>query len=105
MAIPLNDNLRIRAPKITDQRSAVFSGGQTRPYSSKAEVDALLNINERSILLVVYIQTETDARPVPYWFYGGLGVNNLEPVPGGSGGGSAGGFEWVQSDEEGNLLI
>lgn len=74
MAISLNDNIRIEAPKLLDERSKKPDGS---PYTSKSEVLTILTNSRRSIGLVVLINQD--------YFYFRTGINlesDLQPLTG-----------------------
>lgn len=68
MAIIVNDNFRVNAPKPIDER---YLRADLTPYTSVAEVNATLPFTRRHIGLVVNINN------VEYWYNNGINDTNL----------------------------
>jgi hypothetical protein len=68
MAIILNDNLRINAPKPSEER---YLKPDNTPYSSIAEVNSLITVSRRYIGLTVRILNEE------YWYKDGTADGDL----------------------------
>lgn len=77
MAIEINDNHKIKAPKTTDSRNMKFVGGVSVPYASVAECNTL-NPFFRSA--GVYYFITIDGQTVPHHYNGGLSDGSLVPV-------------------------
>ena len=68
MAITLNDNIKIQAPKHTDDR---YLRPDNTPYVDVADVNATLVSSRRALYLTVNIAG------VEYWYVGGIADINL----------------------------
>ena len=77
MSQQANDNFKLNAPKLLDQRSGKFVAGTFTAYADKPEAIAAINIAYRSEFLLVYIMI--GGIPVEHWFYGGIADVNLVP--------------------------
>lgn len=99
MAIIVNDNLDVRAPKLTDRRSG--------PFATVSAALAAINVNARANGLTVIIGLGDTQKE--YWFKGGELVAktysgadlppDVEPGEDGSF------FQVVYADENGYLII
>jgi len=76
MAITLNDNVQINAPKVLDNKYMKFSGGTTQPWASSAEaVTNILSAYRYQYLTVLCLM---NGDPVEYWWRTGTADGNLE---------------------------
>lgn len=73
MAININDNFNVSAPKAIDNRSGKFISGIWYPYSSVAEANT--TISQRHKGLTVYIDDGTGLKE--YWYKDGILNSNL----------------------------